>query len=240
MSGAPGGCTVSVVVPVRDCELYVREALDSILGQSASPAEVIVVDDGSVDGTPAVLDRFGDAIRVLRRDPPGGPAVAINAGVAESSQPLLAFLDADDLWERESLACRLARIGAPDAPDAVFGQMTQFVSPDLGPGAVARYRFDPGPARADLFQTMLIRRDAFARVGPLDITLPSASNIDWVSRARVTGLSMVHIDDVVGHRRLHRSNMGVTLGAAKLKTLTEVVRAHHARTRGDHADKDDT
>jgi glycosyltransferase involved in cell wall biosynthesis len=225
------GDSVSAVMAVRDGEQYLRKALDSILDQSVQPTEVVVVDDGSVDGTPAILATYGDALRVIRQ-PASGHAIAMNTGIAAATGALLAFLDADDVWEPDALACRLERLRQPDAPDAVIGRIVQFVSPELGPEAAAGYHFDPGPTASQLFQAMVIRRGALARVGQFDTTLPSAANIDWMSRARLAGLRIAMIDNVVFRRRLHRSNMGVTMGASTLKALTDVVRMHHERTHG--------
>ena len=229
--------TVSAVMAVRDGEQYLAEALDSILEQSVPPDEVVVVDDGSVDGTSAVLSAYGAALRVIQQAA-SGQAAAINAAVAAATGTVLAFLDADDTWEPDAQRVRLERLHQPDAPDAVFGSIVQFVSPELGPDAAAAFHFDPGPTPGTLLQAMVIRRAAFDRVGQLDTTLPSAANIDWMSRARVAGLQFAAIDDVVARRRLHRSNMGVTMGPRRLKALTDVVRMHRERTRDSTPESD--
>ena len=223
--------SISTVMAVRDGERYLAAALDSILDQSTPPTELIVVDDGSIDATPAILATYGDAINLIQQ-PATGQASAINAGIAAANGTFLAFLDADDLWEPGALACLRERLLRPDAPDAAFGRIVQFVSPELGPEAAADFHFDPGPTASKLFQAMLIRRAAFTQVGPMDTTLVSAANIDWISRARGQGLRFATVDDVVARRRLHRTNWGVTMGASALNALTDVVRMHHARTRG--------
>src|SRR5687768_5324540 len=130
---------VSVVMPVRNRERYVVEALDSILGQSTPPGEVVVVDDGSTDDTPRLLRAYGDRLRVVRQEPMGVPA-AVNRGVATATGELLAFLDSDDVFTPTSLECRLTRLTAADRPEAVVGKMVQFVSPELGPEAHTRFR----------------------------------------------------------------------------------------------------
>jgi glycosyltransferase involved in cell wall biosynthesis len=234
-----GAETMTAVMAVRDGEPYLAEALDSILEQSVPPTEVIVVDDGSVDGTPAILAAYGGALRVMQQ-PASGHAAAINTGVAAATGTFLSFLDADDVWEPDAQQCRLERLHHPDAPDAVFGRIVQFVSPELGPDAAAHFRFDPGPTAGNLLQAMMIRREAFSHVGPFDTTLPSAANIDWMSRARLQGLRVANIENVVARRRLHRTNMGVTMGAGTFKALTDVVRMHHERTRGVTAPEDET
>jgi glycosyltransferase involved in cell wall biosynthesis len=220
---------VSAIVAVRDGERYLAETLDSILGQSVPPGEVVVVDDGSTDATPDALAPYGERVRVVRQEP-AGVAAALNRGIAISTGEVLAFLDADDLWPRASLEARLVRLARRDRPEAVFGRIAQFVSPELDPGATDAFRFDPEPAHAPMFQAMLIRRCACERVGPLDTAYVLGANIDWISRARAAGLRTAQVDDVVALRRLHRSNLGITERKRQTADLIGVVRAHRRRT----------
>ena len=94
---------ISCIVPVYNGERYLAETLQSILGQRVGPLEVIVVDDGSTDGTAGVARRFGSAIRVLHQTN-AGPAAARNLGLSEARGDFVAFLDADDLWKPDKLA----------------------------------------------------------------------------------------------------------------------------------------
>ena len=90
---------LSVVIPTWNRARLVCEAVESALAQRPGGVEVIVVDDGSTDGTPEVLARrFGAAVRVVVMPRRGGPGAARNAGVREARGDLLAFLDSDDLW----------------------------------------------------------------------------------------------------------------------------------------------
>ena len=219
---------VSVVVAVRDGERYLAETLDSILGQSVPPGEVVVVDDGSSDPTQTVLEPYEDRVRVVVQEPEG-VAAALNRGVAASTGEVLAFLDADDVWPSTSLECRVTRLAAPDRPEAVFGRIAQFVSPELDPAAARAFRFDPTPVHAPMFQTMVIRRRAFDRVGPLATDYVIGANIDWVSRARAAGVRTAQVEDVVALRRLHESNLGVTERRRQTEDLVRVVRAHRRR-----------
>ena len=88
---------VSAIVPVFNGSATLREAIDSVLEQGSSDLELIVVDDGSTDSTPAIIDSYGDQIRCIRQ-PNAGPAVARNAGARNARGEYLAFLDADDRW----------------------------------------------------------------------------------------------------------------------------------------------
>jgi glycosyltransferase involved in cell wall biosynthesis len=99
---------VSVVVPTHDREVLLRQTLRSILGQRGVDFEVIVVDDGSSDGTTAAVAGLDDPrVRLVRHARPLGVAAARNRGVAEATGPWLAFCDDDDLWAPDKLARQL-------------------------------------------------------------------------------------------------------------------------------------
>lgn len=97
------GPLVSVAMPVRNGVDTVAEAIRSVLAQTYRPVELIVVDDGSTDGTWAVLEGFGGAIRALRQENQG-IAAARNAGLRAARGDLIALMDADDLCEPERIA----------------------------------------------------------------------------------------------------------------------------------------
>src|SRR5205807_956367 len=90
---------VSVVMPVRDGERFLVESVESVLGQTLSDLELIVVDDGSTDGTPGLLAGLArrDARVRVQTQPHGGLAAALNAGCAPASASLIARMDADDV-----------------------------------------------------------------------------------------------------------------------------------------------
>lgn len=197
---------ISVVIPVYNTERYVAEAIDSVLAQTRPPHEIILVDDGSTDRTPAVLASFASRIVVVRQQQ-SGQTVALNAGIARATGDYLAFNDADDLWLPEKLAQQCALLAREPELDAVFGTVRQFISPDwleaeLSPGA--EYHDQPGVCRG----AMLIRRSAFDRIGPFDPSLRLVDFLDWYGRAVAQGLRVHMLPDVVLQRRIHASNMG--------------------------------
>jgi glycosyltransferase involved in cell wall biosynthesis len=203
-----GGRSISVVIPVYNCERYLGVAIRSALTQTEPPGEILVVDDGSTDGSAAVARSFGAPVHCLSL-PHAGLSAALNRGIERAHGTFLAFLDADDLWMEAKLARQLDALDADLALDAVFGHVEQFVSPELDPSV--------GPALSDgmrlapghLAGTLLIRTAAFHRVGPFDARWQIGNFIDWYLRAQEAGLRDTMLPEVLLRRRLHVDNMGI-------------------------------
>src|SRR5215475_14561902 len=105
---------ISCIVPVFNGERYLAGALESILDQTYQPLEIIVVDDGSLDGTATVVGKYAKPVRYIRQDNKG-PASARNRGILEAHGQFVASLDQDDLWHSEKLERQMARFA--DRPD---------------------------------------------------------------------------------------------------------------------------
>ncbi len=112
--------TVSVITPVYNGERYLRAALDSLLAQTYPDWELVIVDDGSTDGTPDILASYSDRRIVKLRQPNSGEAAARNAGLANAHGEYIAFLDADDLYLPTALADFTAFMDTHPQIDAVF------------------------------------------------------------------------------------------------------------------------
>lgn len=105
-SGFPqlGQLRVSVVVPAYNAATTLPDTLESILGQTRLPNEILVIDDGSTDGTGEVVPLTCKAAISVIRKTNGGAASARNLGIERSRGDLIAFIDADDFWDKEKLA----------------------------------------------------------------------------------------------------------------------------------------
>jgi glycosyltransferase involved in cell wall biosynthesis len=201
------GATLSTIVPARDAEPYLGEAIESILGQTRPPDQVIVVDDGSVDRTAEVAAGFSPGVKVLRREA-GGVGAAVNSGIELANGELIAFLDADDIWLPRKLERQCSVLESDPAIDMVFGHVEQFISPDLSAEERAELRAPVGSFPGKLKGTMLVRREALERVGTFPTSWKVADFIDWYARATDRGLSERMLGEVVLRRRLHRTNTG--------------------------------
>lgn len=120
---------ISVIIPLYNKERQIGAALESVLQQSYTDYEIFVVDDGSTDGSAAVVEGFAGARLHLIRQENGGVSAARNRGIREAKGEYIAFLDADDLWEPDFLMTlhRLAEI-YPEC--SVYACNYDFVSPD--------------------------------------------------------------------------------------------------------------
>jgi glycosyltransferase involved in cell wall biosynthesis len=119
VSATPGHRpTVSVVIPCYNGERFVRDAIDSVLGQTRTDLEVIVVDDGSTDDSPRMVEALlsDPRVRLLRHGSNKGIAAARNTGIAAACGEYIAFLDQDDLWLSNKLQVQVPLLedGPPD------------------------------------------------------------------------------------------------------------------------------
>jgi glycosyltransferase involved in cell wall biosynthesis len=103
---------VSAIIRTHNRAPLLAEAIDSVLVQTLPGVELLVVDDGSTDGTRALLADYGDRLRAIYLEHSGNPAAVGNAGLRAAAGEYIAFLDSDDLWLPDKLARQLARLDA--------------------------------------------------------------------------------------------------------------------------------
>jgi glycosyltransferase involved in cell wall biosynthesis len=194
---------VDVVIPVRDGAPYLAAAIESVLAQTQPAARIVVIDDGSQDESAAIAERFGAPVTVLRRPAAGAP-FALNAGIAASDAPVVAFLDADDLWEPRKLELQLDLLARRPDVELVFGHMTEFLD-GVVKGGEARASAIAGVGKS----TLLVRRTTLDRVGVFDESYAVIDFPEWYSRAQAAGVVEHLIPDVVARRRVHGNNVSL-------------------------------
>jgi glycosyltransferase involved in cell wall biosynthesis len=181
---------VSVVIAAYDAERTLGPALASALAQVPRPAEVIVVDDGSRDGTGAVVAAF-PSVRLIRQDNQG-PSAARNTGIQAASQPWVAFLDADDIWLPGKLARQFAALARHESAVLLAGDWVR-VYPDAdieqaGPDSetLVGYR---ELLVFNRFQTstVLVRADVLERCGGFASARDGAEDWDMWLRCALFG-----------------------------------------------------
>jgi len=179
---------VSVIIPAYNRCAMLLEAIASVLAQSASAFELIVIDDGSTDGTSENerLRRMSETIRIERIDH-RGPAAARNRGVALARAPLIAFLDSDDLWSPTKLERQLAFMR--DNPGCAISQTSEiWIRNGRRVNPAHRHRKRAGDIFIDSLRTCLIgmssvmiRAELFRSSGGFDEHMTAAEDYDlWL------------------------------------------------------------
>jgi len=220
---------ISVMIGAYNAAPYLGEAIESVFAQDYEPIELIVVDDGSTDGTADVARGFAQ-VHVIQQEN-GGNGAARNRAVENASGELYAFLDADDRFTPGKLTLQKAALDADPGLDIVFGHVREFLSPELDEETRAGLRPPaPEPMPWTAPNLMLVRRASFERVGPFTTAVRVGVTVDWFARAAEAGLRYSILPDVVLERRLHTQNNGLRESASRSQYL-EVIRQAMERRR---------
>jgi glycosyltransferase involved in cell wall biosynthesis len=190
---------VSVIIPTYNRGWVIQEAIDSVLGQDFGDYELIVVDDGSDDNTPAVLAAYGHKFRVLRQSN-NGVSAARNRGIAAAAGQLVAFLDSDDLWLPQKLSTQVKFF--QDHPDAAVIQTQERwirngvrVNPKKRHHKFSGMIFEQSLALCLVSPSaVMMKKSLFNTVGVFDESLPACEDYDlWL---RISCRYPVHLIDL--------------------------------------------
>jgi glycosyltransferase involved in cell wall biosynthesis len=224
---------VSVIIPAYDRAASIRQAIESVLRQTWTDFELIVVDDGSSDGTLAAAAEVRDPrLRLVESPRNAGAAAARNRGAGEARGTWLAFQDSDDEWLPEKLGKQMARLAEPAGYVAAYCGLLTLGG--LDPAAEARlglrYVPDPAvvPAEGDLrepllrgnlvsTQTLVVRRDVFLGLGGFDAGLPALEDWDFALRLAARG-PIALVDEPLVQQRFSPNSL--------TRSLDRHVRAH--------------
>lgn len=200
---------VSVVIPCFNAERYIASTLRAVQAQAGAVLEIIVVDDGSTDGSAALVERDFPSVRLLRRAN-AGVAAARNAGIAAATTDWVAFCDADDIWLPGKLAAQFAAMDA--APGCRMSYTAWHVwfsdaaEPDpallqrlAAEGTDAKWSGATGWLYPELLldcvvwtSSVLMQRSLLAEIGDFDTTLRIGEDYDlWLRASRVTRIERV-------------------------------------------------
>ena len=226
---------VTVLMPAYDVEPYVGDAIRSVLAQSFADLELVVVDDGSKDGTAEVAAAIAQEDRRVRlvRQSNRGLAGARNTAMRMARGDVFALLDSDDLWEPDFLAEQVAILAARPAIDIVTGNGWMYGGSRHG--ELARpcpdSRPDPdlaailGDERA-VFIMSVFRRRVYEVVGCFDETMRTNEDYDFWLRAAIAGFRFARNDRPLGHYRIRTDS----LSASEMRMLRGILRVY-AKTR---------
>jgi glycosyltransferase involved in cell wall biosynthesis len=201
---------VSCIIPAYNCERFLAEAVESILAQSYPVHEVIIVDDGSTDGTGALAEELmaqnKGRIQVLSQKNQGTGS-ARNAGMRVASGHMITFLDADDLWYSEKTARQIERFWARPELGISVTHIQNFWMDEVAEER-KQYRNEgrAQPLPGYVMPTAMVRRSVFEQIGLLNATLRHSDSAEWFMRAKKAKIIDELIGDVLVSRRLHLHN----------------------------------
>lgn len=212
---------ISVVIMNHNYGRFLEQTIGSALSQQNVRVEVIVVDNGSTDNSRQLIEAFGDQVRsVFQGDV--GQARGRNAGVAESTGDLVAFMDADDYWEPNKLSAQIALLSSSVQLvycgarhfESITGETLRTIVPRFVGDCREAFVDYPNLAIVPAGESgVLVTRELIARVGLFDETLSGASGVDFYRRCSVaTQFAAVPLPLV--NYRLHNTNFSKNAKAA--------------------------
>lgn len=222
-----GAVRVSVILPAHNVERFIGEALRSVLGQPVRGLEVIVVDDGSTDGTAEVASAIADRrLRVLRLPARGGPARARNAGLAAAHGRWVTFFDADDVMVENALASVVSYLDETGEPvafgctESIIDQAGNRIAPELtaeleGLRALNRgsyFELDDvlRPFQMFGFTTIVYARSLVDRVGGYDPSWEPVQGLEFVARVAAVQ-PLAYLDVPYLRYRIHDANTSIAM-----------------------------
>lgn len=213
MSTATRTPQVSVIIPVYNGDRYIVQAVESVLCQTFTNLEIIVVDDGSTDETHQVLQPYIDRIRYIYQENQGA-AVARNLACQLAQGEFLAFLDADDYFLPEKLEKQIVCFDADPTLDMV--QTGWFIVDEKGQTISAVEPWQQAP-KLDLESfiiykcvrpsAMLLRREWWERLGGFNSQFQLAEDLDFALRLTLKGCKAVWLEEILICYRQHNSNI---------------------------------
>lgn len=217
--------TLSMIIPVFNAERFLGAAIESVLAAPVDGLEVIVVDDGSTDGSASIAWRCGAPVRCVQQANQG-PSAARNTGLSEACGAFIGFLDADDLWVDGALPRHFSMLEADQEVDVLRGAL-QYLRRSEG----SENGWQPTGAALPALNISgaLFRRRAFEAVGRFDPDMRTCEDVDWYVRASRVGLRVKQAAEVFSLYRRHGAN--TTCDVSKLRRDTfRVVARHRAQT----------
>ena len=208
---------VSIIMPAYNVEPYVGDAIQSALAQTFTDFELIVVDDGSTDGTAQVVRALSptDSRIKLVQQANRGLAGARNSALRASRGDFLALLDSDDLWEPAFLAEQLEILHTRPGVDIVTGN--GWYLGGAKHGQIARPESRPTPSLASIigdewsvFIMSVFRRHVYTAIGPFDESMRSNEDYDFWLRSAVAGFTFARNDTPLGHYRVRTDSLSAS------------------------------
>jgi glycosyltransferase involved in cell wall biosynthesis len=198
--------SITAIISVFNGEKYIAEAIQSILDQTVSIAEIIIINDGSTDNTQLIIENIPSNKIILIYQSNKGQAQAVNVGIMASKGEFLTFLDADDLWVNNKTELQLAMFRTNPTLDLCFANIQEFISPELSSIERQKLVCNSLIKAAKLRQVLMIKKEFFLNFG----FFPEVETMDfiaWYALIKKNIRSEMHVDHILVKRRLHQNNI---------------------------------
>ena len=176
---------VSVILPTYNRLPMLKEAMDSVLAQNFEDMELIVVDDGSTDGTAEEMKRYGGRVKLIQHSRNRGVSAARNKGILHARGKYIAFLDSDDLWVKGKLRIQVSFLDDnPHYPicytDEIWIRRGKRVNPMIKHAKYSGWIFEKClPLCIMSPSSVMMKRTLFSKVGLFDEALPVCEDYDF-------------------------------------------------------------
>lgn len=182
--------SISVIIPVYNQKQYIQEAINSVMQQSWTPLEILIIDDGSTDGLDEKSLNLPLSYKFIRQKNQG-PAKARNLGIQNASGEFLSFLDADDHWPSDRLSKMSEAFKRNPQPEIILGKVQQQ---------------DKTSSWLPSFGSSIIHRSLFKKVGLINEALTFSEDQDWFLRAKENGATILALDVIALYQRRHNQS----------------------------------
>jgi len=214
---------VSVIIPTYNCARYIQQAVESVLNQTYTDCEIIVVDDGSTDSTQQVLQRYRSRIRYVRYEHNQGVSVARNRGIEMARGFFIAFLDADDWFLPDKLAAQVAYFDANPSKGIVNSGFRKVNDRGEMIGDVKPWKYAPHldletwvKSKPILLSAMMFHRNWLNWVGGFDTRFECAEDVNLLLRLSLINCQADWLHQVtVCYRQHHHQSSQNTPKLAK-------------------------
>ncbi|HMQ05894.1 MAG TPA: glycosyltransferase [Saprospiraceae bacterium] len=212
--------SLSVIMPVKNGERYLEEAIRSILVQDIKPYEILLVDGDSTDRTLHIASEFKEITIVSQHGK--GISNAYNQGIQASSGEYIAFISSDDIWLPDKLTIQMKYMMSN--PDVWYtnGHITYKVESQLPSVHTYRKEWLQGSLPAKIMETLVAKRSVFERVGAFDENLSTAEDVDWYTRAQRMELKSAMLPHNLLIKRIHDQNHSLNVEMNNMNLLKTI------------------
>ena len=195
----------SVIVPVYNSERYLENTLQSIFNQDYQPIEVIVVDDGSTDGSAKIAKSFKNIQYIYQTNQ--GPSAARNTGITVSQGDFISFLDSDDMWMPDKLTLQISYLLNHPGVGFVVAHLRMLIEQGIEKPLWYKEHLFQKDSVCFTASAMLARSNTFKEVGLYNPSYRFGENVEWLTRAKDVGVRYAILPETLLISRVHDKNL---------------------------------